>query len=339
MSTKHASHLGLQQRGFTLPIIIIPYRKVKRLMSAVLVTILSVPRLLEQRRAEARAKVQADKDAASVKAPVAAPTEAAPSTPKIANETLHQDSEREEVTGASRAGGVKRVEVDVPARPDAPDQSPSSPKPAAVPSPPRAPSPPPIIVLGYHPPGVRHIWGGTGAGTAAGFSLGGGGSAGGVGGGLSPAGSQHPSHSPQAPSPVLQPRPPTQLQQQQQHVFYGSFAGGAATPRPHQQGSGIVAPSQLANPMLLHPPLSQGMRFGAGGMSMGLGMRGGVLPGTEHGMLGRLPPPQVMIANQQMQSPPQQLQQHQQQQQVGRANLYMRDGLPLGNRKAFFANF
>lgn len=288
------------------------------------------------------------------------------------------------------------------------------------------------FVLGYHPPGgVRQIvpggpnWGGAGAGPAAGFPLGGGGSPGGVGGGLSPPGSQHPSHSPQARSPVLQPQP-TQLQQQQQQLFYGSFAGGTAgqgstaglvtsgaqrltgsapwagaaaaasmkhsvasttttaptvtvagvsssladagngsglaaeappfipsanppmwgvaAPRPqHQQGSGIVAPSQLANPMLLNPPMSQGTRFGAGGIPMGLGMRGGVLPGTVHGMLGR-PPPPAMIANQQMQQQqvqqPQQLQQQQlQHQQVGRANLYVRNSLPSQMRRVFYGSF
>lgn len=286
------------------------------------------------------------------------------------------------------------------------------------------------FVLGYHPPGgVRQLvpggptWGGAGAGAAAGFPLGGG-SPGGVGG-LSPPGSQHPSHSPQARSPVLQSQP-TQLQQQQQQLFYGSFAGGAsvgqgstaglvtsgaqrltgsapwagaaaaaaasmkhsvasttttaptvtvagvsssltdagngsglaaeappfipsvnppmwgvAAPRPqHQQGSGIVSPSQLANPMLINPTMSQGTRFGAGGIPMGLGMRGGVLPGTVHGMLGRPPPPPAMIANQQMQQQqvqqPQQLQQQQlQHQQVGRANLYVRNALSFRLRRVF----
>ncbi|CAM9391321.1 unnamed protein product [Ascophyllum nodosum] len=100
----------------------------------------------------------------------------------------------------------------------------------------------------------------------------------------------------------------------------GSPTMWGVAPHPQQHGSGIVAPSQLTNPMLFSPPVSEAMRFGAATVPMGLGIRAPPMAGTVHGMLGR--PPPTMMTNQQ----PQQLQQlqHQQlqQQQVGRAHLY-----------------
>ncbi|CAM9264499.1 unnamed protein product [Ascophyllum nodosum] len=93
-------------------------------------------------------------------------------------------------------------------------------------------------------------------------------------------------------------------------------------PRPQQHGSGIVAPSQLTNPMLLSPPVSHAMRFGAATVPMGLGIRSPPMAGTVHGMLGR--PPLAIMTNRQPQQLQQLQQQQLQQQQVGRAYLYVR---------------
>ena len=102
----------------------------------------------------------------------------------------------------------------------------------------------------------------------------------------------------------------------------GSPTMWGMAPRPQQHGSGIVAPSQLTNPMLLSPPVSHAMRFGAATVPMGLGIRSPPMAGTVHGMLGR--PPLAIMTNRQPQQLQQLQQQQLQQQQVGRAYLYVR---------------
>lgn len=66
-----------------------------------------------------------------------------------------------------------------------------------------------------------------------------------VGGGLSLARNKHPLHSPQAQLSVLEPQPPRQLQQQQNHIFYGSSAGGAAKTKGKPRVSSLLVLSAL----------------------------------------------------------------------------------------------
>lgn len=97
---------------------------------------------------------------------------------------------------------------------------------------------------------------------------------------------------------------------------------GMAGQRP-QPGRALPGAPPLPNPMMLSPTVavSQGLRFGGGGMPMGVGLRRGPIAGAVPGpgmgpapVRGMLPqPPPAVLATQQMQQ--QQLQQQQMHQQ------------------------